>query len=729
MLVNANANVTSTAGTGITATTAGGAATVGQLAGSTITGATDAIRVDNTVGGAINVNALGTLIANNGSGVFVGTNAASADPINVTTNIVRSTGGPGTWGSQVRASAGTGDITITSNGVMSSAGAPGSMFGGILAATTGTSNRNVTINVNADIGSPTDRSPAAQVLVNGTSSSARTLAVNVANASIFGLPAAVQVTQSATSLGDIRIIGTGTGTLSATGPTGIGINARILNAANPGNILVDVTQSVLGTVQGINATTLGTGTVTVAARGNVTATTGAGITAATLGTTLVTIGAGTTTTGVQGVNLQGTAGNSLIVNGTLRNADGTTPYTVLAGGPFTLTLGAAGTIVGPLAFTTGNDTFNNQGTFAAPTLLDFGAGTDSFANSGVLNVNANTTLAGLETFTNSGRINLNTFTLTGPAVAFNNTGTIDTNGSATLAGFTSFSNAGTLDLAAGTFTVPAAPFVNTGTILADEGAATITGQTSFANSGTLDLQDGAVGDVLTINSAFAGAAGSNLLLDFDGATADRLVINGAAGGSTTVNANFLGGSLINLDGVLVADTASTAANAFVLGTVGGDTPLVDFSLVQEGADFFLISAPNAAAFNPLVVPGFAADLWYQSADEVFAETRKPATTIGFSFWGNGYISKDKYGDDNDSVTIEGVGFDVDRELETKRAGIQARRRLRVCRNRPSGSDRRIRMGRGRRQRRCRPEGRWLEYRRLRRIWRPDRLPCRIPRQA
>ena len=380
--VAARGNVTSTAGTGITAATAGGAATVSQLAGSTITGATDAIRVDNTVGGAINVNALGTLIANNGSGVFVGTNAASADPINVTTNIVRSTGGPGTWGSQVRASAGTGDITITSNGVMSSAGAPGSMFGGILAATTGTSNRNVTINVNADIGSPTDRSPAAQVLVNGTSTSAKTLAVNVANASIYGLPAAVQVTQSATSLGDIRILGTGTGTLSATGPTGIGINARILNAANPGNILVDVTQNVLGTVQGINATTLGTGTVTVAARGNVTATTGAGITAATLGTTLVTIGAGTTTTGVQGVNLQGTAGNSLIVNGTLRNADGTTPYTVLAGGPFTLTLGAAGTIVGPLAFTTGNDTFNNLGTFAAPTLLDFGAGTDSFANSG-----------------------------------------------------------------------------------------------------------------------------------------------------------------------------------------------------------------------------------------------------------------------------------------------------------------------------------------------------------
>ncbi|MCY7279479.1 MAG: hypothetical protein LH610_01025 [Sphingomonas bacterium] len=592
VLVNANANITSSAGAGITVTTTGGAATVGQIAGSTITGATDAIRVNNTVGGAINVNALGTLVANNGSGVFVGTNAASADAINVTTNIVRSTGGPGTWGSQVRASAGTGDITITSNGVMSSAGAPGSMFGGILAATTGTSNRNVTINVNADIGSPTDRSPAAQVLVNGTSTSAKTLAVNIANASIFGLPAAVQVSQNATSLGDIRIIGTGTGTLSATGPTGIGINARILNAANPGNILVDVTQNVFGTVQGINATTIGTGTVTVAARGNVTATTGAGITAATLGTTLVTIGAGTTTTGVQGVNLQGTAGNTLIVNGTLRNIGGSTPYTVLAGGPFTLTLGAAGTIVGPLAFTTGNDTFNNQGTFAAPTLLDFGAGVDVFNNSGTLTAFTGTsTIGNLETFNNVG--------------------------------------------------------------------------------GLIDMRDGAANDVLAISGNFVGSGASRLGIDFNDTTSDRLVIN-AASGTTTVNATNLGAGLLNVPGVLVVDNATSSPGAFVLGTVGGNTsPLVDYRLAQVGADYFLVAAPNASAFDPLAIITLAPSLWYQSADEVFAQADQPAMTVGASFWGQGYYSRDKFGDNNDSVLIGGTSFGVNNRVETKRMGIQA----------------------------------------------------------
>ena len=402
-LVNANGNVTSTTGAGITLSTAGGAATVNQTGGTTITAATDAIRVNNTIGGAINVNAMDTLVANNGSGVFVGTNAATADPINVTTNVIRSTGGPGTWGSQVRASAGTGDITITSNGTISSAGAPGSMFGGILALTNGTSNRNVTVNVNANIGSPTDGSSASQVLVSATSSSARTLAVNIMNASIFGGPGAVQVQQNATSLGDIRIIGTGAGTLSATGPTGIGVNARILNASNPGNILVDVTQNVFGTTQGINATTLGSGTVAVTARGNVTSSNGTAITAASGGSTLVTIGAGTTTTGVQGVSLQGASGNTLIVNGTLRNTGGTAPYSVLAGGPFTLTFGATGTIIGPLTFTTGNDTFNNQGNFALPAALDFLAGTDVVNNTGTLtSFNGTASISNLETFNNVG---------------------------------------------------------------------------------------------------------------------------------------------------------------------------------------------------------------------------------------------------------------------------------------------------------------------------------------
>ena len=147
------------------------------------------------------------------------------------------------------------------------------------------------------------------------------------------------------------------------------------------------------------------------------------------------------------------------------------------------------------------------------------------------------------------------------------------------------------------------------------------------------------------------------------------MINGAATGTTTIGANYLGGG-INLGGVLVVDAVTATTDAFVLGTVTGDTPLVDFSLLQEGGDFFIVSAPTAAAFNPLVVPGFATDLWYQSANEVFAETVKPATTVGVSFWGNGYYSRDKWDDDGDDIVVDGVAFDVDYGRKTKRHGIQ-----------------------------------------------------------
>jgi len=321
----------------------------------------------------------------------------------------------------------------------------------------------------------------------------------------------------------------------------------------------------------------------------------------------------------------------------------------------------------------GATVLTNTGTINSAGTLDFGAGADTFANSGagILNLTANTTLVGLETLTNGGRINLNTFTLTGPAVAFNNTGTLDTSGAATLGGFTSFSNAGTLDLAAGTFTVPAAVFTNTGTILADEGASTITGQTSFANSGTIDLQDGATGDVLTINSAYVGSGGSNLLVDFDDTVSDRLVV-GAASGSTTVNANFVGAGLFNVPGILVVDTTSTTANAFVLGAVGGNSsPLVDYTLFQSGTDYFLSAAPTPDAFNPVAITNVAGALWYQSADEVVAQTDLPSGLEGIGGWGQVYYSQDKYGNDNDDAVIDGTVFEVDNELDTDRYGIQA----------------------------------------------------------
>jgi outer membrane autotransporter protein len=380
---------------------------------------------------------------------------------------------------------------------------------------------------------------------------------------------------------------------------------------------------------------------------------------------------------VQAILLAGTGTATVANNGIVGAAasPGGLAINAAAAGATTVTNNASGTINGRLTLSANADTFTNSGAWNTSGVTDFGAGADAFTNAGtgVITLAGNTSLTNLETFNaNAGRINLATFVLTGPAVAFTNaaSGFIDTNGNAGLAGFTSMSNAGTLDLAAGIFTAPVGVFTNTGTILADEGAASITGQTSFANSGTLDLQDGAVNDTLTINSSFSGSGGSNLLIDFNDTASDLLVINGAASGSTSVGANYIGTGLFNIDGVLAVDTLSSSANAFVLGSVTGNTsPLVDYSLEQRGADYFLVAAPNASAFDPLAIPVVATSLWYQSADEVLAETHKPATTTGASFWGDVYISRDKMGD-NDSIVVDGVAFDVDHKMKTKRHGIQ-----------------------------------------------------------
>ncbi len=203
--------------------------------------------------------------------------------------------------------------------------------------------------------------------------------------------------------------GTTTVTGGTTTATGLGSRGIVVTSSAPaatGLVTVN-TGAVTANANAVVASSTGGANVAVNTTGNVTSTTGTGITATTAGTALVNIAAGNTVTGVQGVNLAGTAGNTLIVNGTLSNSTGTTPYTVLAGGPFTLTLGSAGRINGPLAFTTGNDTFNNQGTFALPASLDFLAGTDVLNNSGTLTGFAgNASILGLETFNNSGLIDM-----------------------------------------------------------------------------------------------------------------------------------------------------------------------------------------------------------------------------------------------------------------------------------------------------------------------------------
>ena len=647
-----------------------------------------------TAGGSSALNYSGTGSVTNlgtiGDGLRFDMDGSGALTANVGGNVTSAAGGPGTATGIIVNNSGTGAVslttatgttvradyvgvwdfvtnplnastqTVTNNAAVASlVGAPGTLDYGVGISNDGIGATSV-VN-NGTVGSSTDRTVETAVF------GAATNAASTAALSVTG-------TGALYSAGDgIEVFNAGSGTttvnytgpINTTGALGVDVDAAggttnvTLGAVTAATDAVDVnstgTQSIIlngvttGTAgSGLVSTTTAARTITVGSSGNVTGGTQA----------ILIAGAGTTTLGNAGV-----IGAAASPGGLAINAAGA--------GATTVNNNASGTINGRLTLTANADTFGNQGTFNTQGITDFGAGADTFTNTGTMTLTGAATLANLETFNQSGQLNLGTFVLTGPAIALVNTGNIDTNGNAGLAGFTAFDNAGTLNLAAGVFTAPAGVlFTNSGTIFADEGVASITGQSSFANTGTIDLQDGVVDDILTINSDFAGSGNSTLLVDFNTTASDELIINGAASGTTTIDANFLGGGLINLGGVLVVDAVTATDDAFVLGTVTGDTPLVDFSLVQEGGDFLLVSAPTAAAFNPLVVPGFATDLWYQSANEVFAETVKPATTVGVSLWGNGYYSRDKWDNDGDDIVVDGVAFDVDYGRKTKRHGIQ-----------------------------------------------------------
>jgi len=376
--------ITSTAPVNLTI---GNVATTGN--GVTINAGTNAVTLATGTVTATELGATGTVINSTGPITFTGgrqtSNGANALAINggagaINVNVAgATTTGPATAVNIV----GTGPLTFANSATISTTGAnsTGLNISGVTTASVNCGNVSTT----------GAASPAVVVGSNGTT--------NVTCGTVTTTGAASDAILVSNTLGTTTVTG---GTTSATGAGSRGI--VVTSSAPTATGLVTVNSGVV-TANGnaVVATSTGGANVVVNANGNVTSTTGTGITATTAGTTFVSIGAGTTASGVQGVNLQGVAGNTLVVNGTLRNAAGTTPYTVLNGGPFTLTLGAMGSIVGPLVFTTGNDTFNNQGTFALPAALNFLTGADVLNNSGTLtSFNGTAAISDLETFNNVG---------------------------------------------------------------------------------------------------------------------------------------------------------------------------------------------------------------------------------------------------------------------------------------------------------------------------------------
>ena len=610
-----------TNGAGVTAALINGAGVTGNLGNVTTTGAgaqgaiiTSTAPVNLTVGNVATTNngltvnaganavmtlttgtvtateagATGTVVNSTGAVTFIGGKQTANGA-----NALRITGGAGAINATVNGAAttgvgtavaitGTGPLTFANTGSITTAGATSSGIN-----ISGVTTAAVTC---GNVSTTGANSPAVVIAANGTT--------NVTCGTVTTTGAASDAITVSNTAGTTTVTG---GTTSA---TGLGSRGIVVNGTAPvGTGLVTVNTGVV-TANGNAVVASSTANpVVVNATGNVTSTAGTGITATTSGTTQVTINAGTTTTGVQGVNLQGTAGNTLIVNGTLSNTGGTTPYTVQNGGPFTLTLGSTGTIVGPLTFTTGNDTFNNQGTYALPATIDFLTGADVLNNSGTLTAFTGTSaINNLETFNNVG--------------------------------------------------------------------------------GLIDMRDGAANDVVNLaQSNYVATGNARLGIDVVGAgtlnTSDRLVIGGTTTGTTTVLANFIN-PVVDSVGALIVDTTlnNLTAGQFVLGgpTSAG---LINYAIQLRGGDAYIVSTPDARAYDTVFVGRQARDLWYQSADAYNAYATARRVSFGqershpLGIWAQLYGERQTTGDRTSTATAFGTTFAADDRMRTDFRGAQA----------------------------------------------------------
>jgi outer membrane autotransporter protein len=158
------------------------------------------------------------------------------------------------------------------------------------------------------------------------------------------------------------------------------------------------------------AATSSAGAVSVTLNGVTTTGSGPAVQASGATTAALALGsAGTLTAAGGGATLTSATGSTLTNAGTI-TGNATTAIVTATGGALTFT--NSGRFTGLVGFTAGDDRVTNSGTYTALADQDFGAGTNSFANSGTLAVLAGASAAGtvhlsnLQSFANTGLIDL-----------------------------------------------------------------------------------------------------------------------------------------------------------------------------------------------------------------------------------------------------------------------------------------------------------------------------------
>ncbi len=377
---------------GILATANNGAVTVDTLAVTTAGFAADGISATAGAGGAdigfTNVTTSGTLTSSvsataNGGNVIISGG-------NVTSTGQASTG--------IFGSSNSGNVNVTTTGTVAANGRGGS---GIFVISD-TGNATVTANNVTTVATLADDTRAARSAVFAQ-----------------GANSTVNVTGTATTTGIAEFGG------SASAVTAIATNgnatATINNASSSGagvdTVVVTATRDAFATVNGrIQANGTGADAVIVTGGDNATITVGTG------GNVSATNGNAFTLSSVNGSTFNNAGVVSSAANGFALQ---------VLGGP--VVINNSGNLTSDIVLTAGADRINNTGTFTVGVNPDFGAGNDSFVNSGTILVGSGATTVvsptfiGLESLSNSGTIELrngragDTLTLPGTYAGANGT--------------------------------------------------------------------------------------------------------------------------------------------------------------------------------------------------------------------------------------------------------------------------------------------------------------------
>ena len=237
---------------------------------------------------------------------------------------------------------------------------------------------------------------------------------------LFGIPAAVggaiQVTGSSirtqgdggTGIETTAAFGADT-TITANEVTTAGAGATGILATSGVGGLIDINAvRVMTTGAGSNAiqaTTTGTGAIDVSTTGMISAAQGTAILLNGGSTVDVTVAAGSSVNGsVAGIDATSIGGTRITNAGTIGSTGG---FAIdVDGGAATIV--NTGTVNGRIDLSDAADSFTNSaaGRFDAVGTSNFGAGTDTFANAGLLTAFSSATFTGLEAFNNTGLVDL-----------------------------------------------------------------------------------------------------------------------------------------------------------------------------------------------------------------------------------------------------------------------------------------------------------------------------------